>query len=41
MTIVIPTWLLTLVGGAAAVVLIGSAIIGLLFILTFSNTKWY
>jgi hypothetical protein len=41
MTIVIPTWVLTVLGVSATVVVIGCAIVGLLFILTFSNTKWY
>ena len=41
MTIVIPTWVLTVLGVSATVVVIGCAIIGLLFILAFWDAKWY
>ncbi|CAB5223459.1 hypothetical protein UFOVP383_57 [uncultured Caudovirales phage] len=41
MTIVIPTWILTVLGVSATVVVIGCAIIGLLLILALWDAKWY
>ena len=41
MTIVIPTWILTVLGVSATIVVIGCAMIGFLFILSLRGAKWW
>ena len=41
MTIVIPTWILTVLGVSATVVVIGCAIIGLVFILACCKSRYF